>query len=104
MSFQAQHTYHTSHKILHHLLLEEYMLDYCVVSCLLAPHTLCSVPGSPTAYRLGLGSPTRLIRLGLVSEATVSGSVGVEGTLPKGENGSLAFAPAVSAVGSAVFF
>jgi len=71
---------------------------------LLAPHTLCSVPCSPTGYRLGFGSPTRLVRLGLAGAMTVSGSVGIGGALPKGEVGSLTDVPAVSTGGSAVFF
>lgn len=55
---------------------------------------------SPTAYRLGLGSPTRLVRFGLAGAATISESVGIDGALPF--DGPCT--PAESWAGSAVFF
>jgi len=53
---------------------------------------------------LGFGSPTRLVRLGLVGATTVSGSVGIDGAVPKGEVGSLTSTPPVETAGSVIFF
>ena len=48
----------------------------------LALHVSCSASHSPTGYRFGGCAPTRLVRLGGVCEATVSGTVKVCGALP----------------------
>jgi hypothetical protein len=32
------------------------------------PHVVCDVSGAPTAYRLGAGSPTDLLRFGFFDE------------------------------------
>src|SRR6266487_5467384 len=59
---------------------------------------------SPTGYRFGFGSPTRLVRLGLTGAATVSGPVGIDGALPFCEEGDFPSAPVVSTAGEARFF
>jgi hypothetical protein len=74
--------------------------EECGVPCQYAPHALRSVSGSPTGYRFGFDSPTRLVRFGLASAATISGSVGVDGALPF----DAPCVPAASWAGSAVFF
>jgi hypothetical protein len=58
------------------------------------------VPCSPTGYRFGFGSPTRLLRFGLAGAATVSGSGTVDGALPF----DVASEPVASWADSAVFF
>jgi len=72
--------------------------DPCVL------HPRCSSFGSPTAYRFAFGSPTRLVRFGLVDTTVVSGSVGIDGALPPTEDGDVPSASAVSTAGSAAFF
>lgn len=71
-----------------------------VISALLSSQEPCCVSCSPTGYRFGFGSPTRLVRFGLEGFASVSGSVGVDGALPF----DAPCAPAASTAGSAVFF
>ena len=58
------------------------------------------MPCSPTGYRFGFGSPTRLVRFGLAGVTTVSEEVGVDGTFPFNAFCELA----TSWASSAVFF
>ena len=67
-----------------------------VISALFSSQEPCCVSCSPTGYRFGFGSPTRLVRFGLAGATTVSGSGGRDGVLP--------FDASASAAGSAVFF
>ena len=52
-------------------------------------HALCSVSGSPTAYRLGFGSPTRLVRFGFVGETASLASISLDDASSFREDGTL---------------
>src|SRR3989442_614765 len=64
----------------------------------------CSVGGSPTAYRLGFGSPTRLVRFGFVGEMASSLGEGLDDSSPFAEDGTLTPCSGSSTTKASVFF
>src|SRR5438874_13607809 len=69
-----------------------------------AHHVLCSIGGSPTAYRLGLGSPTRLVRFGFVDEMASPALVNPEGASPESFDSTLTSVLGSSTAGASAFF
>jgi hypothetical protein len=66
-------------------------------------HVPCSASRSPTGYRFGFGSPTRLVHLGFAGGASASGSVEACGASLLGEDGVLTFVSVVSTASSTFF-
>jgi hypothetical protein len=67
-------------------------------------HALYSVSGSPTAYRLGFGSPTRLGRFSFVGETASGTSISPDDASSDPADGALTRARLSSITASEVFF